>query len=74
MLEVASIWVVYSPPAHVTQAYLPHGKSEPSWPGPVQVAGISPLYLGAVKSNITVWQKQTLLSFLICTCKKKKYK
>ena len=49
MLEVASIWVVCSPPAHDTQAH-----SEPSWPGPVQVAGITPVYQGAVEPYPTV--------------------
>ena len=29
---------------------------EPSWSGPVQVAGITPVYLGAVKLLSTVWQ------------------
>ena len=47
--EVASIWVVCSPPAHDTQAY-----SEPSWSGPAQVAGITPVYLGAVEPYPTV--------------------
>ena len=30
--------------------------SEPSWPGPAQVTGITPLYLGAVESYTTVYQ------------------
>ena len=49
MLEVASIWVVCSPTAHDTQAYL-----EPSWLGPVQVPDINPVYLGAVEPYPTV--------------------
>ena len=48
-LEVASIWMVCSPPAYDTQAY-----SEPSWQGPAQVAGITPVYLGAVEPYPTV--------------------
>ena len=64
MLEVAPIWVVCSPPAHITQAYLPHGKSEPSWPGPAQVAGITPMYLGAVRLNFTVWHLTSVQSLV----------
>ena len=66
MLDVAPLWVICSPPACITQAYLPHGKSEPSWPDPVQVYGISPVYLGAVKPNITVSQTFCTITLVKC--------
>ena len=48
-LEVASIWVGLFTPAHDTNA-----NSEPSWPGQVQVTGITPVYLEAVEPYPTV--------------------
>ena len=66
MLEVDPIWVSCSSHARITQAYLPHGKSEPNWPGPAQVSGIYPVYLGAVKPNITVSHiNQIILTYIL---------
>ena len=58
MLEVSSICVVCSPPAREISKLI---YSEPSWPGPAQVAGITPVYLGAVEPYTTVWHHEYFL-------------